>query len=212
MELGTTETIVIARNLGRCGTAVMLDPYIQSRLYTTEGAHIVTSTMNMQNRYGAHVSIGCSTTHGIAADRTEGCNEVGNLVHGMVREHAAHRKTTEIDAVAVYLMLGHHLVDNGLDEIDVTVAGSVPRFVYTIWEYHDELGSVTHCFHAHIVVLELVVLHPVGILVVAVTENKQRAVLAEVLRCIDIVRTTGAVNGDVVGFHRNHSCHQQEEE
>ena len=128
----------------------------------------------------------------------------------MIGEHAAHREASQIDTVPVYLMLRHHLVDNGLDEIDVAIAGSVPRLVDTIWKDHDKLGGVAYCFHAHILVLELIVLHPVGILIVTMTEDEQRTVLAKVLWSIDIIRAVGAVNGDVVGLHRYHSCHQQE--
>ena len=143
-------------------------------------------------------------------DRAEGSNEVGNLVHSMVGEHAAHRESAKIDAVAVNLMLGHHLVDDCLDEVDVAITGSVPRFVDSIGEYNDKLGCITHFFHAHLVVLELAVLHPVGILIVAVTKDEQRAILAEILGCIDIVRTAGAIDGDVVGFHRQRSCHKHD--
>ena len=161
----------------------------------------------MQDGYGTYTGIRCSAAHGIAADRAESGNEVGNFVHGMIGEHAAHGETSQIDAVAVYLVLSHHLVDNGFDEVDVTVAGNVPRLVDTVGEYHDKLGGVAHGFHANIIILELAVLHPVGILVVAVAEDKQRAILAEVAGCIDVVRTAGAVDGDVVGFHRGHSGH-----
>ena len=108
----------------------------------------------------------------------ESSNDVGHLVDGVVGQHAAHRESTEIDAVAVNLVLCHHLLDDGLDEVDVAVAASVPRAINTIGEYDHELGGVAHGFHTHVVVLELAVLHPSGILVVAVTEDEQWTVLA----------------------------------
>ena len=74
-------------------------------------------------------------------------------------------------------MLRHHLFDNGLDEIDVAVARGVPGFVNTVWEDTNELGSVANSFHTHFFILELAVLHPSGILIIAVTEDKQRTVL-----------------------------------
>ena len=74
-------------------------------------------------------------------------------------------------------MQRHHPFDDSLDEIDVAVTTSVPCSVYTIGEHTDKLGSVTHGFHADIVILELAVLHPIGILVIAMAEDKQRTVL-----------------------------------
>ena len=108
------------------GTAVMPDPYVESWLGSAEGTHIVARSMDMEDGYWAHVGIGCSATHRIAADRAEGSNEVGDLVHGMISEHATHGKAAEVDTVAIYLMLGHHLVNNSLDKVDVAVARGVP--------------------------------------------------------------------------------------
>ena len=178
MHLGSTEAVVVIRDFCRCGTAVVLDPHVKRRLGTTEGASLVSRTMDMQDRYGTHVSIGRSATHGIAADRAEGRNKVGNSVHGVVRQHATHAEAAEIDAVTVNLVLRHHLVNNGLDEIDVAVAAGVPRLVDAIGKYTHELSRIAHGLHAHVVVLELAILHPAGILIVAVAENEQRAVLA----------------------------------
>ena len=75
-------------------------------------------------------------------------------------------------------MLRHHLLDNGLDEVDIAVATCVPRPINAIGEDANKLGGVANGFHAHVIILELVELHPVGILIVSVTENEQRTVLA----------------------------------
>ena len=123
----------------------------------------------------------------LESDRRKGGNEVGNPVHGMVGKHATHRETTEIDAVAVNLVLCHHFLDDSLDEVDIAIARSVPRLVDTVGEDHDELGRVAYSLHTHVLVLKLAVLHPVCILVVAVTEDEQRTVLPKVFRSIDIV-------------------------
>ena len=108
-------------------------------------------------------------------------------------------------------MLRHHLFNNGFDEVDVTVTPGVPRPVDTIWEDADKLGSVAHGFHTHVIILELIVLHPSGILIIAVTEDEQRTVLTQVFRHNDIIRAAGAVNCDVVCRHRQQSSYQQEE-
>ena len=108
-------------------------------------------------------------------------------------------------------MQGHHPFDDGLDEVDVAVAASVPCAVDAIGKDADKLGGVAHGFHAYVVVLELAVLHPVGILVVAVAEDKQWTVVAEVFGHDDVIGTDGAVDGDVVGLGGRHSCHKQEE-
>ena len=99
-------------------------------------------------------------------------------------------------------MLSRHLVYDGLDEVDVAVAPGVPCPVDSVGKDTDELGGVANGFHAHVVVLELVELHPVSILVIAVTENEQRTVLTKVLWHNDVVRAAGAVDGDVVGLCR----------
>ena len=108
-------------------------------------------------------------------------------------------------------MLGHHLFDNRLDEVDVAIATSIPCPIYAIGEDDHELSRVTYGLHTHLFILELVVLHPVGILVVTVTEDEQRAVLAKVLGCIDIIRTVETAYSDVVCLHRQDSCCEQDE-
>ena len=75
-------------------------------------------------------------------------------------------------------MLRHHLFNNSLDEIDVSIATNIPSPVNAIGEYTNKFSSVAHSFHAHFVILEFAVLHPIGILVVAMTEYEQRAILA----------------------------------
>ena len=99
---------------------------------------------------------------------------------------------------------------DGFDEINVAVAGSVPCLVDTIGEYDDELGSVTYGLHTDLVILEFVVLHPIGVLVVAVTEDEQRTTLAQVLWRINIIRTVGTIHCDVVCLHWQQSCNEQE--
>ena len=205
------EAVVVVDDLSRRWAAVMLDPYVQCWLCTAEAAHVVASAVDVEDRNWSHIGIGRCSAHRITADRTEGCNEVGNLVHGVVSEHTAHGEAPEIDAVAVNLVLRCHLVDDGLDEIDVTIAGGVPCLVDSVREDNDELGGVAHCFHAHIVVLEFAVLHPVGVLIVAVTEDEEWTVFTEVLRCIDVVRAAGAVNCDVVCLHGLHDSHEKDE-
>ena len=134
--------------------------------------------MNMQDRNGAHIGISRGATHGITTDRTEGCDEVGNPVHGMIGQHAAHGEAAKIHTVTVNLVQRHHLLDDGLDEVDIAVATGFPGLTDTVGKDADELGGVADSLHAHLVVLELAVLHPVGILIVTVTEDEQRAVLA----------------------------------
>ena len=196
VELSPAEAVVAINGLGRCRTVVVVYPNVECRLHTAEGAGAIARAMDLHDGNRSHVGIGRSTAHGVAADGDEGGNEVGNLVHGVVGEHAAHGESAEIDAVAVNLVLCGHLVDKGLDEVDVAVAAGVPRLVDAIREDDDELGSVAHGLHADIVVFELIVDHPSGILAVAVAEDEQRAVLAQILRCIGNVGAVSAVDGD----------------
>ena len=212
VHLCTAETVVVVHNLRCRGASIVLNPHIQCRLCSAEGTRLVARSMNVQDGNGAHVGIRRSTAHGITADGTEGCNQVGNLVHGVVRQHTSHREAAQVHAVAVNLVLRDHLVDNGLDEVDVAVATRVPCLVDAVREHHNELGRVANGLHAHVVVLELAVLYPVGILVVAVTEDEQRTVLAQVLGCIHVVRAAGSIHADVIGLCRHHSYNEQEEQ
>ena len=216
MHLGI-KAVVVVDGLGRRGTAVVAYPDVQGRLHAAEDAHVVARSVDVEDRQRTHAGVGRRSTHGIAADRHEGGNEVRNLVHGVVGEHTTHGEATEIDAVAVDLILGGHLVDERLDEVDVAVAANVPLVVDAIREEDDELGGVAHGLDTDLPlwvlrVAELGVQHVVGILSRAMTEDKQRAVLAQVFRCIDQVRPALSANRDVVGLHRRQSCYQQQEQ
>ena len=90
MHLGPIKSVVIALYLGRGRTAIMFDPHVQSRLCSTEGTDVITCSMNMQDGYRAHIGACRCATHGITADRTEGCYEIGNPVHGMIGQHTTH--------------------------------------------------------------------------------------------------------------------------
>ena len=126
MHLAAAEAIIIVGDLCRSGTTVMSDPYVEGRLRTTKGAGLVACAVDMQDGNGSYVSIGGSTTHRIATTGGKGCDEVGNLVHGVIGQHAAHGESAQIDAVTVNLMLCHHLVDDGFDKVNVAIATGVP--------------------------------------------------------------------------------------
>ena len=134
----------IVGRLPRCRrTVVALHPTVDKALYPIERHHIIGGTVGVDDGNGA-----CTgkrhTTHGITTDRGEGGNKVGNLCHGMVGEHTSHRETGEIDAVTVNLIVGHHLVDDGLHEVDISIATDIPCVIDTLWEDSDKLSSICH--------------------------------------------------------------------
>ena len=60
----------------------------------------------------------------------------------MVAHHAAHRESRDIDTLLVDAVLVVHLVDNGLDKIEILVARNIPRFIFAIGEYNHKTARV----------------------------------------------------------------------
>ena len=81
---------------------------------------------------------------GIAADRCESCNTVGDHVHGMICEHSSHRESREVYFSWVDVVLLNHLFDNLQDKVDILSAIEIPRIVDALWEYGDELCRISH--------------------------------------------------------------------
>ena len=77
-------------HLGRGGASVMSNPYIQRPLYTAEPHHVVAGAVGVDDGQRTYVAVGGSTSHGVAADGCKGSYLVGNPVHGVIGEHAAH--------------------------------------------------------------------------------------------------------------------------
>ena len=204
----SVEIVVVTCYLCRCRASVVVYPHIQSWFCTAEITCTIVRTMNMQDWYRAYICICRCATHRIPAYRSKGCNKVRNLIHSMICEHTTHGETAEINTITVYLILCHHLFDDSLNEINVTIARSIPCPVNAIRKDHDELGCITNSLHTYLVVLELGILHPVGILIVAVAEDKQRTVLAKICWRIHIVRTVSTVNCYVVCLHWQNISHK----
>ena len=204
-------TAVVLGHLGRGGTAVVVNPYVQVALDGSVGTHVVARAVGVDDGDGADTGIGRSTAHGVAADGGEGCYQVGNLVHGVVGEHAAHGEAGEVDTLAVYLVQLDHLVNEGLDEVDVTVAADVPHpggtvgIADAVGEHGDELRRVGHALngeHAFLVV---------GTLVGPVTGDEQWAVVTQVLGDIHDVFSLRIVDSDDVGRGRQAQRRQQKD-
>ena len=168
-------------HLSRFRTAVVLDPDVQVLLHIREGHHIVARAVGVDDGYRSHIGTGRRSAHGIAADGSEGCDAVGDLVHGVIGEHATHRESRQIDASTVDVVFLHHLVDDGQHEVDVAVAGNVPAFADAFWEDGDELGRIGYR-------LDVEHTHLVGsVLIHAVTGYQQRTLGTQILGHIDLI-------------------------
>ena len=91
----------------------MVNPCVQRSLYTTELHHVIACAVGVDDGNGTYGGIGRGAAHRIAADGCKGGDAVGNVIHGVIGEHAAHREPRQIDAVAVYVVLFRHLVNQG---------------------------------------------------------------------------------------------------
>ena len=134
----------------------------------------------------------------------------------MVGEHTAHREAAKIDAIAINIVLRRHLINNGFKEVDVTVSAYIPTSVDTIGEHYDKLGSIAHGLNTYFsfrmfTILKLRVYHIVRILVAAMTKDKQRPLLTQVLGSVDNIRPGLSPYSDIVCPNRYLSCRQQQE-
>ena len=68
----------------------------------------------------------------------------------MVGEHASHRETRQIDAVAVNLILLYHLINECQHKIYVAIARYVPCLIDAVWKNDDKLGRVSYGSHDHL--------------------------------------------------------------
>ena len=123
--------------------------------------HIICRAMRMDNRYRPHTRR-LPVVHRNTTDRTEGRYLVPHPGHGVIRHHASHGKSRQVNPVTVDMATRVHGVDDDFQKTDIRHPADVPCFVKPFRINHHKLGRICHGIPSRLVTLvSCILLHAV---------------------------------------------------